>query len=154
MQDSATQWIQSYPCKTQTSHETARNLQKFLDPEENPKAICTDNSLELGQACEDLQWNHCASTLHRSETNGIAKRVVRGVIGGISTILLQSGHSMNSAGQHRRKVFHQMGKLHTSNFSERPGEAQINMARRVITPSHTHTHPSHFLVVRACPVRL
>ena len=30
VQDLATQWIQSYPCKIKTSQETQRNLQKFL----------------------------------------------------------------------------------------------------------------------------
>ena len=30
-------------------------------------------------ACEDLSWNHCGSTPHRSETNGIAERAVRRV---------------------------------------------------------------------------
>ena len=37
MQDLATHWIQSYPCKTQTSEQTTRNLLKFLDPGEKPK---------------------------------------------------------------------------------------------------------------------
>ena len=27
-----------------------------------PKMICTENSLECGKGCEDLQWNHCASS--------------------------------------------------------------------------------------------
>ena len=72
VQDLATQWIQSYPCKTKTSQETQRSLQKFLEPDRNPKVICTDNSLEFGKACEDLSWNHCTSTPHRSQTNGIA----------------------------------------------------------------------------------
>ena len=31
VQDLATQWIQAYPCKTQTSQETQRSLQKFLE---------------------------------------------------------------------------------------------------------------------------
>ena len=31
VQDLATQWIQAYPCKTKTSQETQRSLQKFLD---------------------------------------------------------------------------------------------------------------------------
>ena len=31
VQDLAAQWIQSYPCKTQTSQETQRNGQKFLE---------------------------------------------------------------------------------------------------------------------------
>ena len=31
VQDLATQWIQTYPCKTKTSQETQRSLQKFLE---------------------------------------------------------------------------------------------------------------------------
>ena len=74
VQDLATQWIQAYPCKNKTSQETQRSLQKFLEPERKPKVMYTDNSLEFGKACEDLSWNHCTSTPHRSETNGIAER--------------------------------------------------------------------------------
>ena len=73
VQDLATQWIQSSLCKTKTSQETQRNLQKFLELNRKPKVIYTDNSLEFGKACEDLSWNHCTSTPHRSETNGIAE---------------------------------------------------------------------------------
>ena len=79
VQDLATQWIQAYPCKNKTSQETQRSLQKFLEPERKPKVIYTDNSLEFGKACEDLSRNHCTSTPHRSETNGIAERAVRRV---------------------------------------------------------------------------
>ena len=77
--------------KNKTSQETQRSLQKFLEPERNPKVIYTDNSLEFGKACEDLSWNHCTSTPHRSETNGIAERAVRRVKEGTSAVLLQSG---------------------------------------------------------------
>ena len=91
VQDLATQWIQPYPCKTKTSQETQRSLQKFLEPNRKPKVIYTDNSLEFGKACEDLSWNHCTSTPHRSETNGIAERAVRRVKEGTSAVLLQSG---------------------------------------------------------------
>ena len=91
VQDLATQWIQSYPCKTKTSQETQRSLQKFLEPDWNPKVIYTDNSLEFGEACENLSWNHCTSTPHRSETNEIAERAVRRVKEGTSAVLLQSG---------------------------------------------------------------
>ena len=91
VQDLATQWIQAYPCKTKTSQETQRSLQKFLEPNRNLKVIYTDNSLEFGKACEDLSWNHCTSTPHRSETNGIAERAVRRVKEGTSAVLLQSG---------------------------------------------------------------
>ena len=47
--------------------------------------------MEFGKACEDLSWNHCTSTPHRSETNGIAERAVRRVKEGTSAVLLQSG---------------------------------------------------------------
>ena len=91
VQDLATQWIQACPCKNKTSQETQRSLQKFLEPERKPKVIYTDNSLEFGKACEDLSWNHCTSTPHSSETNGIAERAVRRVKEGTSAVLLQSG---------------------------------------------------------------
>ena len=44
-----------------------------------PKVIYTDKSLKFGKAYEDLSWNHCTSTPHRSQTNGIAERAVRRV---------------------------------------------------------------------------
>ena len=91
VQDLDTQWIQSYPCRTKTSQETQRNLQKFLEPNRKPKVIYTDNSLEFGKVCEDLSWNHCTSTPHRSETNAIDERAVRRVKEGTSAVLSQSG---------------------------------------------------------------
>ena len=86
VQDLATQWIQSYPCKTRTSQETQTSFQMFLEPNRKPKVIYTDNSVEFGKACEDLSWNHCTSTPHRSETNGIAERAVRRVKEGTSAV--------------------------------------------------------------------
>ena len=50
VQDLATQWIQSYPCKTKTSQETQRSLQKFLEPDRKPKVIYTDNSYGIRQS--------------------------------------------------------------------------------------------------------
>ena len=75
----------------QKLQETHRSLQRFLEPNRNPRVIYTDNSLEFGKAGEDLSWNHCTSTPHRSETNGIAERTVRRVKEGTSAVLLQSG---------------------------------------------------------------
>ena len=75
----------------QKLQETQWSLQKFLKWNRKPKVIYTDNSLEFGKACEDLYWNHCTSTPHRSETNGIAERAVRRVKEGTSAVLLQSG---------------------------------------------------------------
>ena len=51
--------------------------------------------MEFGKACEDLSWNYCTSTPHRSETNGIAERAVRRVKEGTSAVLLQSGLNDN-----------------------------------------------------------
>ena len=90
-QEFATQWIQSYTCKTKTSQETQRSLRKFLEPTRKPKVIYTDNSLEFGKSCEDFSWNHSTSTPHRSETNGIAERAVRRIKEETSAVLLQSG---------------------------------------------------------------
>ena len=91
VEDLATQWIQSYPCKNKTSQETQRSVQKLVEPDRKPYVIYTDNSLEFCKACEDSSWNHCTSTPNRSETNGIAERAVRRVKGGTSAVLLQSG---------------------------------------------------------------
>ena len=45
--------------------------------ESQSESVYAENSLEFSGACEDLYWHHCASTLHRSETNGIAEKAVR-----------------------------------------------------------------------------
>ena len=66
-----------------------------MEPNRKPKVIYSDNSLEFGKACEDLSWNHCTSTPHRSETNGIAERAVHRVKEGTSAVLLQSGLDEN-----------------------------------------------------------
>ena len=92
VQDLATQWIQAYPCKTQNFTRNPEKKAKVpASLNRNPNVIYTDNSLECGKACEDLSWNHCTSTPHRSETNGIAERAVRRVKEGTSAVLLQSG---------------------------------------------------------------
>ena len=78
VQDLATQWIQSYPCQNKNF---TRNDEKLAE---------VPRFESFGKACEDLQWNHCTSTPHRSETHGIAERAVRRVEEGTSAILLQS----------------------------------------------------------------
>ena len=91
VQDLATQWIQAYPCKNKNFTRNPKKLAKNPGTREETKVIYTDNSLEFGKACEDHSWNHCTSTPHRSETNGIAERAVRRVKEGTSAVLLQSG---------------------------------------------------------------
>ena len=73
VQDLATQWLQSCPCKTKTFQETQKSLMKFLEPTRKPKVIDTDNSLVFGKSCEGLSWNHCTSTPHRSEAMGLLR---------------------------------------------------------------------------------
>ena len=76
----------------QKLHKKPREAcKKFLEPDRKSKVIYNDNSLEFRKACEDLYWNHCTSTPHRSETSGIAERAVRRVKEGTSAVLLQSG---------------------------------------------------------------
>ena len=75
-------WCKTWPpngsshirAKQKLLRKHKRSLQKFMEPNGKPKAIFTANSLDFGKACEDLSWNHCTSTPHRSETNGIAER--------------------------------------------------------------------------------
>ena len=43
VQDLAAQWIQFYQCKTKSSQETQKSLQKFLEPTWKPKVICTES---------------------------------------------------------------------------------------------------------------
>ena len=64
VQDLATQWIQSYPCKTKTSQESEKCLWKFLEPSLKPKGIYTENFLEF----KKILWRSIMSTPHRSET--------------------------------------------------------------------------------------
>ena len=97
IQDLATQWIQSFPCKPKTSKETEKSLRNFLEPSHKPKVVYTDNSVEFGKACEVLSWNHRTSTPHRSDTSGIAERAVRRAKEGTSAVLLQSGTSWSDS---------------------------------------------------------
>ena len=69
VQDLATQWLQSYPCKSKSSQETKKNLMKFLEPTRKSKVIYTVNSLAFGKVLWRIySWNHCKSTPHRSVT--------------------------------------------------------------------------------------
>ena len=75
-------WCRTWPLNGSKHFRAKQKLQKV---------IYTDNSLDFGKSCEDLSWNRCTSTPHRSETNGIAERAVRRVKDGTSAVLLQSG---------------------------------------------------------------
>ena len=84
----------------QEHHKKPREAcKKFLEPDRNPKVIYTDNSLEFGKACEDLSWNHCTSTPHRSESNVIAEREVRRVKEGTFAVYCCKRVQMKVGGQ-------------------------------------------------------
>ena len=80
--------FQSYPCKTKTSQETERSLQKFLEPNRKPKVIYTDNSLEFGNACEDFTGITVRQHLTVQKQKQIAERAVRRMKEGTSAVLL------------------------------------------------------------------
>ena len=65
VQDLATQWIQSYPCKTKTSQETEKSLRKFLEPSQKPQGSYTNDLLKFGKSCEESSWNHRTATPHK-----------------------------------------------------------------------------------------
>ena len=72
------------------TEEMEKSFPISVEPNARPKVIKSNSSLEFGKACKDPSWNHCTSTPHRSETNGVAERAVRRVKEGTSAILLQS----------------------------------------------------------------
>ena len=93
-------WCRTWPpngssrirAKTKLHKKPREACKSSWNPRGTFKVIYTDNSLEFGKACEHLSWNHCTSTPHRSETNGIAERAGRRrVKEGTSAVLLQSG---------------------------------------------------------------
>ena len=158
VQDLATQWIQSCPCRTKTSQETVRNPRTCLDHAENPKVICTDNSFESRKVCEDLQWNHCASTENK---RNCSKSAVRRVQKEALHLFYCSPDSMKSGGQnvwnavaidaifiryespYERRFEEQLsGTNHTIrksrisfNISEKPGDAPSTWQERILRSS-------------------
>ena len=74
VQDLATQWSQSWPCKTETAQETMRSLRNFLHLEENPRSSHTDISLEFIEACERLNCSHERGTSSVLVQSGLQER--------------------------------------------------------------------------------
>ena len=80
VQGLATQWIQPYTCKSKSSQETEKNLMRL----ETKSHLYRPFLRKFGKSCEELSWNHCTSTPHRSETNVIAEKAVHRVKEGTS----------------------------------------------------------------------
>ena len=77
----------------QELHRNGKESSNISRPESHPEGDqYKKKKHDFGKACEDLSWNHCTSTYHRSATHGVAERaVVRRVREGTSAELLQSG---------------------------------------------------------------
>ena len=89
VQDLATQWIQKP--KLLRKHKGA--CKSSWSRIGSLKSFTLTIPWKLAKPGEDLSWNDCTSTPHRSETNGIAERAVRRVKEGTSSVLSQSGLS-------------------------------------------------------------
>ena len=121
VEDLATQWIQSYPCKKQQLHNKRREIYGSVSIVKKFQELKTLTiHWHDGNDCEDLQWNHSTSTLHRSETNGIAECAARRVKE-TPRLFFCSPDSMNNGGQilwnviatyALSKISYQNGKLH------------------------------------------
>ena len=84
VQDLATQWFVIPTLAKKTSQE-------IWSRRGNQKSFTLTIPWNLANLVKELSWNHCTSTPHRSETNGIAERAVRRVKEETSAVLLQSG---------------------------------------------------------------
>ena len=78
VQDLATQWRQSYSCKTKTSQETEKSSREFPEPSQKPKVIFTDNfhgiwQILLGISMES--WNIYTSSI-RNKRNCRTSRII------------------------------------------------------------------------------
>ena len=91
---------------------------KFQEPTRKPSVIYADNSWEFGKSGEELFWNLCTSTPHRSETTGLVERAVRKVKEGTSAELLQPG--LDNEWCEIFKISCLMGKHHMKGGSECP----------------------------------
>ena len=78
-------WYKTWPlnscnrirAKQRLLRKRRRVYESFSIRQPSPKVIYPDNSFGFGKVWVDLSWNHCTSTPHRFETNGIAERARR-----------------------------------------------------------------------------
>ena len=88
-QDGCSYWLQRYPSKRKDAAATASCLRRCLRSKSQEEFALTFqvNSSKRVRTCN----GHDTNTCHRSETHGIAERVVRRVTEGATTTMVQSG---------------------------------------------------------------
>ena len=74
IQDGATNWLQSYPCKTKRAAGTLRCFQRFLEPDVLAKYIYTDNSKEFAVALHQVCVCHDTCTPYTLASNVTAEK--------------------------------------------------------------------------------
>ena len=89
--DRATKWKEMYPLVTKNSDDAYVSLQHFAGPDAKIQSIFTDNSRELRKSIRWLKWHHKRSTPGISQTNAVAERQIRDILGGSRTLLSNAG---------------------------------------------------------------
>ena len=91
VQDLATEWLQSCPCKTKTSQETQKSLRQSLEPAKKPKVIYTDNSLELANLVKNFFGVIVRQRHTHRKLMGLLREQCAELRKGHPSVLLQSG---------------------------------------------------------------
>ena len=75
--------------------ETLQCLQRFVPPAAKPGKIHNDNTVEILEPCQELQWTHGTFTPQRSVSFAFAKRALRRTKASPATTLVKSGLSLS-----------------------------------------------------------
>ena len=91
--DLATQCLQSYPCKTKTSQETQKSLQKIPGADKETKSHLFTQTIPWNLANPVKTYPGIIARQHHTDPKqiGLQKRAVRRLKEGTSVALLQSG---------------------------------------------------------------
>ena len=88
--DRATGWFEGFPLEAKSEERTLRAFRQFMGSD-TVKRAWSDNSGELIAALNTLRITHDTSLQGRPQSNGRAERLVRRVMDGAKTLLLQAG---------------------------------------------------------------
>ena len=88
--DKATGYIEGIPVKTKGRQDTIHAMLQFAGARK-PRYLWTDGSGELSSAANFLRIPHGIATPARPQTNGAAERLVRSVMEGSRSLLVEAG---------------------------------------------------------------